>query len=343
MKDFSDEVTQVRDHRNSIDDLSDRVVTEMPIIASFNSPILRLMGNRLVGIDVFVEVVDSGSFSRAAQRLGLTRSAVAKSIARLEQRLDTRLFQRTTRSQTLTEDGLAFHERCVRALGELTAAEASLRTGKHEPSGALRVAAPVLFGRHCVAPLLVDLVGRHSRLSLDMTFGDLVVDLVGEGIDLAVRIGELPDSSSLASRQLGVQRMAIWAAPSYLARHGRPTDLAALADHVGILYGRADRDFPWRVRDEDGRARDVRVGSRLRLDDLEAIVEAARSGAGLAWLPCWLVARLTRDKELELVLGGDQVLGTPVHAVWAHTRYLPAKTRAAIDALAAGVPALMQG
>lgn len=313
----------------------------MNIIESFTSPI-GLMGNRLVGIDVFVEVVDSGSFSRAAQRLGLTRSAVAKSIARLEQRLDTRLFQRTTRSQTLTEDGLAFHERCVRALGELSAAEASLRTGKHEPSGALRVAAPVLFGRHCVAPLLVDLVERHSRLSLDMTFGDSVVDLVAEGVDLAVRIGELPDSSSLASRQLGVQRMGIWAAPGYLARRGRPSNVAALADHVGISYGRADRNFPWRVRDEDGRVHDVQVGSRVRLDDLEAIVEAARSGAGLAWLPCWLVARLTRGEELELVIGGERVPATPVHAVWAHTRYLPAKTRAAIDALAAGVPALMQ-
>ena len=137
--------------------------------------------------------------------------------------------------------------------------------------------------------------------------------------------------------------MGIWAAPSYLARHGRPNDVAALADHAGILYGRADRDFPWRVRDEDGRVRDAQVGSRLRLDDLEAIVEAARSGAGLAWLPCWLVARLTRAEELELVIGGERVPATPVHAVWAHTRYLPAKTRAAIDALAVGVPSLMEG
>lgn len=301
------------------------------------------MADRLIGIDVFVEVVDSGSFSRAAQRLGLTRSAVAKSIARLEQRLDTRLFQRTTRSQALTEDGLAFHERCVRALSELEAGEASLRTGKQEPGGVLRVAAPVLFGRHCVAPLLVTLVGRHPRLALDMAFGDPVIDLVAEGIDLAVRIGELPNSSSLASRQLGVQRMGIWAAPSYLASHGRPRNLNSLADHTGILYGRADRDFPWRVRDDDGIVRDAQIGSRLRLDDLEAIVDAARSGAGLAWLPCWLVARLAREGELELVIGGEHVPAAPIHAVWAHTRYLPAKTRAGIDALVAGVPALMNG
>ncbi|CQR42305.1 Transcriptional regulator, LysR family [Thiomonas sp. CB3] len=301
------------------------------------------MSQRLIGIDVFVEVVNSGSFSRAALRLGLTRSAVAKAIARLEQRLDTRLFHRTTRSQSLTEDGQAFHERCVRALGELEAAEASLRTGRHDPGGVLRVAAPVLFGRHCVAPLLVDLVGHHSRLALEMAFDDHLVDLVADGIDLAVRIGELPDSSSLASRQLGVQRMGVWAAPSYLARHGRPRDLNELTGHVGILYGRADRDFPWRVRNDDGHVRDVQIGSRVRLDDLEAIVDAVRSGAGLAWLPCWLVARLARAGELELVIGGERLPATPIQAVWAQTRYLPAKTRAAIDALVAGVPALMNG
>ena len=299
------------------------------------------MSKRLVGIDVFVEVVESGSFSRAAQRLGLTRSAVAKAIARLERRLDTRLFQRTTRTQTLTEDGQAFHERCIRALAELDAAEASLRTGKREPSGVLRISAPVLFGRHCVAPLLVDLVGQHPRLGMDMSFDDRLVDLVGDGIDMTVRIGELPDSSSLASRQLGMQRMGIWASPGYLDRRGRPGNLNDFADHIGIVYGRSARDFPWRVRDDHGDFRDVQVRSRLRLDDLEAIVDAARSGAGLAWLPCWLVAKLVRPGELELVIGGERVASTPIHAVWAQTRYLPAKTRAAIDALVAGVPGAM--
>lgn len=301
------------------------------------------MAHRLIGIEVFVEVVHSGSFSRAAQRLGLTRSAVAKAIARLEERFDTRLFLRTTRSQTLTEAGQAFHERCVRALGELEAAEASLRSGRHEPSGGLRVAAPVLFGRHCVAPLLVDLVGHHSRLTLEMAFDDHMVDLVADGIDLAVRIGELPDTSSLASRQLGVQRMGIWAAPAYLARHGRPRGLNDLSGHEGIFYGRADRDFPWRMRDDDGHVRDVQIGGRVRLDDLESIVDAVRAGAGLAWLPCWLVAKLSRAGELELVIGGDRLPATPIQAVWAQTRYLPAKTRAAIDVLVAGVPTLMTG
>lgn len=302
----------------------------------------RAVSNRLIGIDVFVHVVESGSFSQAARRLGLTRSAVAKAIARLERRLDTRLFHRTTRTQILTEDGQEFYERCVRALSELDAGEASLRSGKQEPRGVLRVSAPVLFGRHCVAPLLVDLVGRHSRLALEISFDDRVVDLIADGIDVAVRIGDLSDSSSLASRQLGAQRMGIWASPTYLARHGRPENLHDLAGHVGIVYGRAPLNCPWRIRDDQGGFRNVQIRSQIRLDDLEAIVDAAASGAGLAWLPCWLVARHIRADELELLTDGADVAVTAIHAVWPHTRYMPTKTRSAIDALACGIPAMME-
>lgn len=300
------------------------------------------MSSRLIGIDVFVHVVESGSFSEAAHRLGLTRSAVAKAIGRLERRLDTRLFHRTTRTQALTEDGHAFHERCVRALAELDAGEASLRSGKQEPRGVLRVSAPVLFGRHCVAPLLVDLVGQHPGLGLEMSFDDRVVDLIADGIDVAVRIGDLSDSSSLASRQLGAQRMGIWASPTYLLRHGRPENLHDLAGHVGIVYGRAPQNCPWRVRNDQGEFLNVQIRSQLRLDDLEAILDAAASGAGLAWLPCWLVSRHVRADELELLTSGSDVAVTAIHAVWPHTRYLPTKTRAAIDALASGVPAMME-
>lgn len=301
------------------------------------------MKDPLVGIEVFVHAVDAGSFSQAAERLHLTRSAVAKAIARLEQRLATRLFHRTTRTQSLTEDGQAFYERCVRALAELEAGEAALNSGRREPSGSLRITAPVLFGRYCVAPLLVELTNRHPRLGLEMSFDDRVVDVVDEGIDLAVRIGTLPDSSSLASRRLGTQRMAIWAAPAYLDKRGRPRDLDDLAGHTGIVYGRAGTDFPWRVQDRDRGVRELRIDSRIRLDDLEAIADAAVSGAGLAWLPCWLVARHVHAGELESVTDCGRVLSTEIHAVWPQTRYLPAKTRAAIDALAAGIPSIMDG
>ncbi|WKB53108.1 LysR family transcriptional regulator [Eleftheria terrae] len=299
------------------------------------------MNDRLTGIDVFVQAVEAGSFSLAAERLRLTRSAVAKAVARLEQRLGTRLFHRTTRSQSLTEDGQAFFERCVRALAELEAAEAELDSGRREPSGRLRVSAPVVLGRQCVAPLLLPLVTRHPRLDIEMCFSDRVADLVEDGYDLAVRVGPLPDSSSLAARALGMQRMGICAAPSYLARHGRPASFDDLAHHTGILYHRHDGDKPWRLQHDDGQLREVRVQGRVRLDDLQAIADAALAGVGLAWLPCWLTAPHLRSGALELVFSSERVAPVEIQAVWPQSRYLAAKTRVAIDTLVAGLPPLL--
>jgi len=298
------------------------------------------VSDRLSGIDAFVQAVEAGSFVLAAERLQLTRSAVGKSIARLEYRLGARLFHRTTRQLSLTEDGQAYYERCIRALAELDAATATLNTGKSEPRGRLRVSAPSLFGRHCVAPVLLELARQYPDLSLEMSFSDRVVDLVEEGFDLAVRVGTLPESASLAARRLGAQRMAICAAPSYLALHGSPDDVDGLGAHRAIAYARAGQIFPWRVRDGD-QIRDVRVDAHICFDDLQVITDAAVAGAGLAWLPCWLVSPHVRDGELELVMDSERVLSTDIHAVWPKARYLPAKTRAAIDTLVTRIPVMI--
>jgi DNA-binding transcriptional LysR family regulator len=135
--------------------------------------------------------------------------------------------------------------------------------------------------------------------------------------------------------------MAICAAPSYLADRGRPTSIDDLAAHAGIIYCRAGREVPWLVRDGDGRIREPRITSRLRFDDLQVITDAAVAGAGLAWLPCWLLAPHLRAGELTLVMDSERVLATEIHAVWPQTRYLPSKTRAAIDALVADIPAMI--
>lgn len=299
------------------------------------------MNDRLTGVAVFVQAAESGSFAEAAARLHLSRSAVGKAIARLEQRLDVRLFHRTTRRQGLTEDGQAYYERCVRALAELDAAEAALESGRREPRGRLRVSVPVLFGRHCVAPLLRALAARHPGLEVDIAFSDRVVDLIEEGFDLAVRIGPLPDSASLAARRLGVQHMGVGAAPAYLAEHGLPRSVEALDGHAGIVCRRGGRDVDWQVLDAAGQPRRVRVDVRLRLDDLQAIADAAVAGVGLAWLPCWLLARHVRSGELDLVLDHSRSQPMEIHAVWPHTHYLPSKTRAAIDALATQIPGML--
>jgi DNA-binding transcriptional LysR family regulator len=296
------------------------------------------MSDRLRGVSAFVEAVEAGSFALAAERMGLTRSAVGKSIAKLEQRLGVRLFHRTTRSQSLTEEGQAYYERCVRALAELDAGVSALDSGKREPTGRLRVTAPVLFGRHCVTPALLELGGRYPRLRIEISFSDQIVDLVEEGYDLAVRIGGLPDSSTLVARRLGIQRMVICAAPSYLAEHGKPADANELSMHMGIAYGRSGHIEPWLVSDDSGRIIKPQIDTPLVFDDLQAITDAAVAGMGLAWVPCWLMAKHARAGELEIVMGCDSVLATEIHAVWPQSHYLPGKTRAAIDMLVAEVP-----
>ncbi|MEJ6007050.1 LysR family transcriptional regulator [Paucibacter sp. AS339] len=299
------------------------------------------MNDRLTGISAFVEAVEAGSFALAAERMQLTRSAVGKSIARLEQRLGVRLFQRTTRSQSLTDDGQAYYERCVRALAELDAGHAALDSGKSEPVGRLRVTAPVLFGRHCVAPLLLQLTQQFPQLNVEMSFNDRNVDLVEEGFDLAVRIGPPADSATLVARRLATQNMAICAAPAYLQAHGKPDKLSELTRHAGIAYGRNGQASPWRVRDEHGQLCTPQPQIRLILDDIQAVADAAVAGAGLAWLPCWLMAKHARAGELQPLLDSADVLPSEIHAVWPQSRYLPSKTRVAIDALVAGIPRMM--
>ncbi len=300
-----------------------------------------MINERLSGITAFVQVVEAGSFALAAERLRVTRSAIGKTIARLEQRLGARLFHRTTRRQSLTDDGQAYYERCVRALAELDAAEAAFESGRREPLGRLRVSAPVLFGRHCVAPVLRDLMRVHPRLEIELSFNDRVVDLLEDGFDIAVRVGTLADSANLVARRLGTQHMAICASPAYLAKHGHPTSVQAMDGHVGIVYGRAGYDIPWRVRNIDGRIEQPKIKSALRFDDLQAIADAAVAGIGLAWLPCWLLSRHVHAGELVLVMDSEFVVASDIHAVWPKMRHLPSKTRVAIDALVAEIPKMI--
>jgi len=294
--------------------------------------------DRLSGIDVFVQAVDAGSFSVAAERLGVTRSAITKSVARLEQRLGTRLFHRTTRAQALTEDGQSYYERCVRALAEIDAAEGALDAGRREPRGRLRVTAPVVFGRMCVAPCLLQLTRHFAHLDIDFAFTDSVVDLIEEGFDLGIRIGTLADSSSIAARKLGTMQMVICAAPEYLRSHGTPASIEALGEHTGIVYKRSRDEKSWGMTDENGVMRELRINSRIRVDDLQVILDAALTGIGLAWLPCWLVKEHVISGRLVVVFGAAGMQTADVHAVWPHTRHLPVKTRVAIDALLQHVP-----
>lgn len=305
------------------------------------------MSERLAGIEAFVAAVEAGNFALAAQRLQLTRSAVGKAVARLEERLGTRLFHRTTRSQSLTEDGQAYYERCRRALEELDAADAALEAGRQVPSGRVRITAPELIGRVRLAPLLMELGQRHPRLAFELSFSDRRIDLIEEGIDLAVRSGPLGDSAVLAARRLGHQWMGVYASPAYLAAHGRPADMQALlaepAVHSFVGYARETGPHPWQFNDASGRVVDFIAPSRFHFscNSLEVAAMAAMQGVGLARLPAWLVIDAVAEGRLQKVLQEPHPFGYALSAVWPQARALPLKTRVVIDMLAERLPPLL--
>lgn len=299
------------------------------------------MTDTLKDIPVFVASVEAGSFAQAAVRLHLSRSAVGKSIARLEERLGVRLFHRTTRSQRLTDNGALFYERCLRALEEIRGAESQLETGKHQVSGRLRVAMPVLFGRQCIAPLLIELAQEHPGLELEMSFSDRIVDLVEEGFDMAVRNGTLADSAVLVARRLGVHRMVLCAAPDYLIKNGQPQSVDDLRQYTAINYTRAGRVLPWQLMDYDGTSRTFIPRSSLNMDDLQAICDAALAGHGIAWLPCWMVIKEIHQGNLVPLFKQAPDVRFEVHAVWQQTPHLPLRVRIAIDMLVKRLPAVM--
>lgn len=243
------------------------------------------MRDRFDGVQVFVEAVETGGFAKAAERLSLTRSAVGKAIARLEERLGVRLFHRTTRTQSLTEDGQQYYERCVRAIEELRAGESLLESGRREVVGRLRVSLPVLFGRYCAAPILRAYARQHEKLELELSFSDRQIDLIADGFDLAVRNGALGNGTALHARRLVSPRKALCASPAYLAARGEPSTLGDLSEHDTLVYWRNDYGLTWQLPDATGALIDLSVTSRLRFDDLEVIADAAVDGMGLAWLP----------------------------------------------------------
>lgn len=285
---------------------------------------------RFDGVELFLQIVESGNLTEAAERLNLTRSAVGKGLARLEARLGTCLLQRSTRRQRLTEDGQAYYEHCLRALAELEAAESVLESGRQQPRGRLRVSVPLAFGHHYAAPALWALLDRYPELEIDICFSDRMIDLVQEGFDMAVRIGPLPDTDRLSARRLGQQVMGLAASPAYLQRKGAIGSIEDLAAHRGIAY-------------RSNTAQRSRLASPLIVDDLQAVADAAIAGVGLAWLPSWLIAHYALRGQLQAVLPSYREQPAPIHVIWPTAAHMPAKTRCAIDALVTATPSCLAG
>ncbi|MBP0114106.1 LysR family transcriptional regulator [Bradyrhizobium vignae] len=297
--------------------------------------------DRLTSMAVFVRAVDLGSFAAAADALEMSGPMVGKHVRFLEDRLGVRLLNRTTRRQSLTEAGQAYYERCRAVLAEADAADAVVSDARSEPRGRLRVTMPALLGRHCIAPLLMKLARKYPHLELDLSFGDPIADIIEAGYDLAIRTGDLDDQSGLIARRIASQRMVVCGARSYLRNHGRPKSIDDLAAHQAIIYRRSGRVRPWLFPQEGGPPREIMPAGRLRLDDLEAIADAAMQGMGLAWLPYWLVRERLDTGALVRLFSDQPEFLYECHALWPRSPRLPPKVRTAVDTLAAALPKLM--
>jgi len=297
--------------------------------------------DRLTSMAVFVKAVDLGSFAAAAAALDLSGPMVGKHIRFLEERLGVRLINRTTRRQSLSDFGRAYYERCRVILAEAEASDALAADQLSEPRGKLRVTMPVHFGRHCVMPILLELARRYPALELDLSFNDRLIDLAEDGHDLAIRTGTLTDRAGLIARRVARQPMIVCAAPAYLETHGRPKTVEELAQHKAVVYRRSGPVPPWMFPQQGQTPFEVLPVNRFRLDDLDAIADAATSGAGLAWLPYWLVRERIETGALIRLLPDQAPFLYDCHAVWLQTRHLPLKVRVAIDALATELPGFM--
>ncbi|RUU91811.1 LysR family transcriptional regulator [Mesorhizobium sp. M7A.F.Ca.MR.176.00.0.0] len=298
--------------------------------------------DRLESMAVFVRAVDLGSFAAAAVALDISGPMVGKHVRFLEERLGVRLLNRTTRRQSLTDLGRAYYERCRVVLAEAEAADALAADQFSEPRGKLRVTMPAHFGRHCVTPVLLKLARQYPMLELDLSLSDRFADLAEDGYDLAIRTGTLDDKAGVIARRVARQGMVVCAAPSYLRIHGEPRCIEDLADHHAIIYRRLGQVVqPWLFMREEQPALEITPTGRLRLDDLDAIGDAAADGMGLAWLPWWLVRERIEAGVLLALLPDQPRYLYDCHALWLQTPHLPLKVRLAVDALAAALPKSM--
>ena len=291
------------------------------------------MEDRFAGIREFVLAMEHGSFTAAAARLGITGSAVGKSISRLEARLGVQLLHRTTRRIDLTSEGESYLLSCRRIMEELDQAESFLATGHREPNGRLKVDLPTTFGRRHIVPPLLALAAHYPGLDLSFLLRDQAADMVSEGIDLAVRIGSLGDYPELIARRLGEQHMVVCASPAYLARKGTPVSHADLFKHDCMAGWRRGAKPSWLLKGADGQVAPHELAVRHELPDGDALLGACLAGSGLAQLPAWLAGDALRTGSLVQVLHAASGASMPIHVLWQKTWHLQPKVRVAVDAL----------
>jgi len=289
--------------------------------------------DRFRALTAFAKVVETGSFARAADRLNVSVSAVSRQVAELESHLDARLLNRTTRRLSLTESGRVFYERCVQLLADLEEAEQSAHAGTVKPRGTLRLSCSVTFGERHIAPAIADLARRYPELQFDVDLSDRAVDLVEEGFDAAVRIGQI-GSQNLVGRKVGMTRLVCCAAPAYLEARGLPRKPEDLATHACLTYEYATVRNVWPFRDREGRDRSVKIAGSIHANSGRFLEALAVEAAGIAYEPDFIVGPDIRAGRLTPLLRGFEPHASNIYVVYPSRRHLSGKVRAFTEFLA---------
>ncbi len=289
--------------------------------------------DRLANMEAFVRVAETKSFSEAARRLRSSKSLISRQVAALEAELGVRLFHRTTRSLSLTEEGRGYHEQVARILTEIEEANLSVSKSQEAPRGRLRVSAPMSFGILHIGPAIRDFLVQYPEVELNLSLNDRYVDVVDEGFDLAIRVGRLSDSS-LISRKLGQYRMMLCASPAYLQDHPAPADPDDVKQHACICYSSNSLVPEWTFVRPDGKPWPVQIGGPLHSNNGDVLRAAALQGLGLVYLPSFIVGPDVQASSLVSLLPEFVPTDTAIHAVYPHSRHLSPKVRALIDFLA---------
>jgi DNA-binding transcriptional LysR family regulator len=289
--------------------------------------------DRLLAMNVFVKVVEQGSFARAAERMDMSTSAVSRHVAELESYLATRLLNRTTRRISLTESGQAYFERALHLLADIEETEAVVSSSTVNPRGTIRLTCSTSFGVPHLAPAIGAFQAKYPDVHFDISASSRFVDLVEDGLDLAIRIGDI-GNPNLIARRLGSMRLIACASPDYLKRRGTPKHPDDLAKHSCFTYEHSPLKSLWPFRNRDGSEMKTRISGGIHADNGEMLAALAVAGAGIALEPCFIIQPLIDAGLLREILKQYQPAPYPIYAVYPSRRHLSAKVRTFVDFLA---------
>jgi DNA-binding transcriptional LysR family regulator len=294
----------------------------------------------VTGLRLFIRVVETGSFSKASADLGITQPTATKAVAAIEQRLGARLLHRSTRGVTPTEVGTLYYDKCKRIAHELDEADNLATLMQSGVGGTLRISTSVAFGRRVLVPLAIAYMREHPGLTVDLSFDDRYVNMVEQGMDLAVRMGQLADST-LGSRYLGRNPWLMVAAPAYLKAHGTPKAPQELQQHACLIYSTVQGDDRWMLtgpdNDKKGKEQVVPVRGPLRSNNLSALLAAARAGLGIAILPWYVARESVADGAVKPILERHTLPAQEIHAVFPSPKLVPGKVSSFIEHLRAAL------